>query len=114
MLDMASPPPLPKPAIPLNEPDKLISSKVPVPKRRWVVAILLAPVILVLMQNFMVLALGQELQDVPEIYAIPVAIALWALPLGITLWILRGFVRPKPPKPSIERGFRVVQNRVDR
>ena len=111
---MASPPPLPKPAIPLNGPvERIPPSKVPVPKWRWVVAVLLAPLIVAVVQGIMLLLLGQAL-EVPERYEFVVTIALWALPLGIALWVLRGFLRPKPPKPSNERSFPVVQNQVNR
>ena len=116
-IPMAGPPPLPMPVIPLKEPGEPTASRVTVPKWRWVVAVLLAPVILAVVQTLMVFALGQALEDVPGRYEFVVTIALWALPLGMTLWILRGFVRPKPPKPlkpSNERGFPVVQNQVDR
>lgn len=110
---MASPPPLPKPAIPLNEPGKPISSKVPVPKRRWVAAILLAPVIFLLVQILMLFVFGQTIAEVPESYSYVVDIAGLALPLGITLMVLRSFLWPKPPKPSSQRGFTVVQNQSD-
>lgn len=113
---MASPPPLPKPAIPLEQPSEPPASRVPVPKWRWVVAILLTPVIIAAMQALMLILLGQAL-EVPERYEFVVTIALWALPLGITIWILRGFVRPQPPErlnQSNERGFPVVQNQADR
>lgn len=108
---MANPPPLPKPAIPLNEPDKPISSRVPVQKWRWVVAVVLAPVIFLLVQFLMLFVFGQTIAEVPERYSYVVDIAGFALPLGITLMVLRSFLWPKPPKPSSQRGFTVVQNR---
>lgn len=107
---MASPPPLPKPAIPLNESDKLISSKVPVPKRRWVAAVVLAPLIFLLVQFLTLFVFGQTIAEVPEHYGYVVDIAMVALPIVITLAILRAFLWPNPRKRSERRGFTVVQN----
>jgi len=110
MLDMASPPPLPKPAIPLNEPDRPIPSRGPVSKRRWVAAIVLAPMIFLLVQFLMLFVFGQTIAEVPERYEYVVDIAGVALPIAITLAVMRAFLWPKPRKRSERRGFTVVQN----
>lgn len=108
---MASPPPLPKPAIPLNGSDERIpSSKVLVSKRRWLAAILLAPVMFLLVQFLILFVFGQTIAEVPEPYNYLADIAGVALPIGITLAVVRGFLWPKPRKRSERRGFTVVQN----
>jgi hypothetical protein len=100
----------PKPAIPLAELSEPIQPKIRVPWWRWVVAILLAPVVFMMSLLPIGILCGQQFNDIPDRWAFVPIIGQLAFGLGVTIWALRGVVRPKPRK---QRGFPIQVTRRD-
>lgn len=100
MIGVKEEPIQPKAAIPLEESSG--SVKAPIPWCRWVIAILLAPVVFMLALLPVGVLCGQSFGDIPDRWAFVPIIGELAFGLGVTIWALRGVVRPKPTK---QRGF---------
>ena len=96
----------PKAAIPLGELSEPAEPRTPVAWWRWVVAILLAPVIFMLVQLPIAILFGQQFNDIPDRWDFVPIIGEVCVGLAVTIWALRRVVRPKPRR---QRGFPVLR-----
>lgn len=94
----------PKSAAPLEE--STVPVKISVPWWRWVIAILLSPVIFMLALLPIGILCGQTFNDIPDRWAFVPIIGELAFGLGATIWVLRRVVRPKLRN---QRGFPVLR-----
>lgn len=76
-------------------PTKPKRQKAPVPAWRYVVAILLSPVVFFLALMPMAI-FGQIFNDVPARQAYIPIIAEVSIPLAVTIYVFRGVIRPQP------------------